>query len=1012
MTILPLLAALTALAAPAPAQPAAGIALGSPRAERVEVAPNLLPNFGFEEMGANGYPAGWEFAKNNTDASCVVDTKVAHSGKVSLRIHSTTPFAPHVYGMLMHPAPIRLPLGKPCVLSMWVRMDGPGNVGLMTGGAWQVRAYPTPSPGQWRRIWAGFTPGESDVDCIVRVSVEGPTQVAWIDDLKLEVGSVPSPVTPVGADASPASLDAAIPSTEIEGDGAFSLSYLLWTPRPLAASARFTIPGSPDLVAPITTEAGFWRISLDGTARGATDEVRQALLRLDVAGSATLSAKAAVRFLSPANALRRIAAIEARLPAFRKQVADWRKRGIDVSYADATLMTLEDFTGYAAEDARRREVVRSLQQVGDMEEQVGRLAAALRNPASQHIVPRWTGNARPAIINGSFVSSARLPNGKVVEQPIFFNGYGHFARVIHDLAKWKRYGTNIIQVEFGPNSIFPAPDKVDLKAAHAMKGLLDAAQKEGVAVCLLISPHYMPDWAFTKWPELRKRREGFIPYCTHLPEGRDLLVRFIKAALPELVHHPALQSICLSNEPVNTEEPCEPGKAMWRDWLRKRHGSIQALNQAWGTTLGSFGEATMPNPFGPRPAMPVWYDYVRYSQAGFSGWHRMMADAIHELAPDLPVHAKAMTWTMLNDTDIARPYGVEATQFADFSQVNGNDAVNWYSFGNGEWAQGWLQNAMGHDLQRSVLNAPVFNSENHIITDRNTAYVPAAHVRAALWQAAVHGQGATTIWVWERAFDPRSDFAGSIMHRPGCAEAVGVVNMDLNRSAAEMAAIQRAPADVAILQSVTSCVYDIGKHVDCMGKLYTALVFRGLKVRFVTEVQLERGVDPGAPVLFIPNAPHITAGALAGLRKYTGKIIFVGGADLLRTGEYGQALAPLTPAATVPFRYPNTGWQDLWKALLDHDAAWGLKPAIDLVDGGKPITGVEWRCGKVGNATIANLCNYRHTPARMAITREGKPVAAIDVLTGKPIRGAFSLAPLEVRLVRVGGDAGAKGGKP
>jgi hypothetical protein len=50
---------------------------------------------------------------------------------------------------------------------------------------------------------------------------------------------------------------------------------------------------------------------------------------------------------------------------------------------------------------------------------------------------------------------------------------------------------------------------------------------------------------------------------------------------------------------------------------------------------------------------------------------------------------------------------VDATWFARFSNINGNDSVNFFDFGDGEFAQGWQLNAMGHDLQRSVLDAPV-----------------------------------------------------------------------------------------------------------------------------------------------------------------------------------------------------------------------------------------------------------------------------------------------------------------
>jgi protein tyrosine phosphatase (PTP) superfamily phosphohydrolase (DUF442 family) len=136
--------------------------------------------------------------------------------------------------------------------------------------------------------------------------------------------------------------------------------------------------------------------------------------------------------------------------------------------------------------------------------------------------------------------------------------------------------------------------------------------------------------------------------------------------------------------------------------------------------------------------------------------------------------------------------------------------------------------------------------------------IPASHVRAALWQAAVHGQSATTVWVWERSFDPKSDTAGSIMHRPACAEAVGIVNCDLNRAADEVTAPQQAPPQLLILQSTTASVWDRDRYSNCLDKFYTAISFTGLKIGFVMERQLESGQVAHAPLLFVPDIVHLS----------------------------------------------------------------------------------------------------------------------------------------------------------
>ncbi len=434
-----------------------------------------------------------------------------------------------------------------------------------------------------------------------------------------------------------------------------------------------------------------------------------------------------------------------------------------------------------------------------------------------------------------------------------------------------------------------------------------------------------------------------------------------------LKDHPALHSICLSNEPVNEEEPCEEGARQWHAWLQQRHGQVASLNALYGTRYASLADVPLPAPGRSDMPRPLWMDFVRFNQDFFAGWHKMLADTVHAVAPDLPVHAKAMTWTMLNAGDVK--FGVDATLFGRVSNINGNDSVNFYAFDDGEFAQGWLQNVMSHDLQRSVLDAPVFNTENHLIEDREIRRVPASHVRAALWQAAMHGQGATTVWVWERTFDPKSDLAGSIMHRPACAEAVGLVNCDLNRAAYEVAALQAARPQLLVLQSVTASVWDMDRYDGCLGKLYAALSFTGLKIGFVTERQLEWGEVPDAPVLFVPGVAHISDAAAASLRKYKGHLVFVGDCDLLTHDEYGRLRSSPIMAERIPF-VPAAAAHDLYRVIIEKLPVWNVHPTVELRQtDGNPAWGVEWLAAPTPQGLVVNVCNYLKLP----VTVDSRP---------------------------------------
>ena len=287
--------------------------------------------------------------------------------------------------------------------------------------------------------------------------------------------------------------------------------------------------------------------------------------------------------------------------------------------------------------------------------------------------------------------------------------------------------------------------------------------------------------------------------------------KFVDYVVPKIKDKPALLSICLSNEPINVQEPDEFSIAAWHEWLAvpRRYCDAQ---RSYGTHCSKFDDVPQPNPIAnspePRPG-PAWCDFVRWNCESFAEFHKVFADDVHEIAPEIPVHVKATTWHFYRSEDVQS--GDDTTLLGNVTDINGNDSVNLWGFneragdlierGTKDFAQGWRENALAYELERSVHDAPVFNSENHFIFDRDQRYIDPMHIRAALWMGAIHGQSATTLWVWERELsNPRSDFAGDIMERASCAEAVGVVGDDLNRAAVEVTAIQNARPDVLILQ--------------------------------------------------------------------------------------------------------------------------------------------------------------------------------------------------------------------
>jgi beta-galactosidase GanA len=144
-------------------------------------------------------------------------------------------------------------------------------------------------------------------------------------------------------------------------------------------------------------------------------------------------------------------------------------------------------------------------------------------------------------------------------------------------------------------------------------------------------------------------------------------------------NHPALHSICLTNEPRNVEEPCSYATAAFQAWLEKKHGDIGTLNINWGSSFTSFSNISVPDPRYGKPSdikMGEWYDFLCWNQEFLTSWHKMLADAVHAVAPDVPVNAKVQGYSFGNTEDVQ--WGDDPYLYSEIMDISGNDGSNCY----------------------------------------------------------------------------------------------------------------------------------------------------------------------------------------------------------------------------------------------------------------------------------------------------------------------------------------------
>ena len=686
-----------------------------------------------------------------------------------------------------------------------------------------------------------------------------------------------------------------------------------------------------------------------------------------------------------------------------------RAKGIPIDYQTVAKTMLEQFIPLARKDFQDGLEWRAKLAAQDfhaaLDQAIAEMQAYLKDPALAPKAKRFvTGHVE--IDGSSFIGDRIDSEGNLSRGPVFLYGYGAFGQAQDDIPRWPGYGVNLIQSEQGPAGVVMSEDEISLEPIERLAQAMDRAAEHNVRVDVLLSPHYFPPWAGQKWPQLQTG--GLARLDT--PEGREVSARYLRTVIPLLKDKPALNSFCLSNEPNFIEmADAYNTKSMWGEYLKTVHPSVNKLNHRYGTSYSAFEQVPIPD--NTAYQQPEFYDYCIFKHKRMAAWHKWMADVIHEMAPDVPVHVKLLVHGsgLLNRYTVC--WGGDNERFVEISDINGNDCVFEapYNGSRGGWAVPWQWQNIGYDLQRSLAWQPIFNSENHLTHANRTGYVPPEHFRTALWQGAIHGQGATAVWCWERVAPDSSvkdALYCNVMDRPRCAQAVGTTSLDLNRFAEEVTSLQSAASPVAIVYSMASIIRN--EHYNgSVGAVYEVLNFCGMRVSFISEKQLAAGKGPEYRMLVLPDATHVLPETFKAIKKLprSVKLVIVG--DAPQKDPYGKAypardVTRLRKMAMTLDRSANPK-DDLWSKLYLALDRLGTLPSVRVVDAatGEPVWGVEWVTSRLDGRELVNMVNLTPNPVEVKLLRDGLAVEARNLLSlgGRdPVRRLAPMVPVLAEL--------------
>lgn len=232
-----------------------------------------------------------------------------------------------------------------------------------------------------------------------------------------------------------------------------------------------------------------------------------------------------------------------------------------------------------------------------------------------------------------------------------------------DVALMQQAGVGLVAVNiFGWAEIQPGPDDWRFERLDEVVELLHG---HGIGLNLGTGTSSPPPWLTTAHPEIlpvvadgtTRWPGGRQAWCPSSPVFREHSLALVEQVARRYGEHPALQLWHVNNELGchNSLCYCDVSAAAFRDWLRDRYGSTEALNRAWGTAFwsqryGSFAEVLPPRLTLSTPNPTQVLDFHRFSSDALLEQHLAEAEVIRRHS-GIPVTTNFMVTAHQRDAD-------------------------------------------------------------------------------------------------------------------------------------------------------------------------------------------------------------------------------------------------------------------------------------------------------------------------------------------------------------------------
>lgn len=336
---------------------------------------------------------------------------------------------------------------------------------------------------------------------------------------------------------------------------------------------------------------------------------------------------------------------------------------------------------------------------------------------------------------------------------------------------------------------------------------LDDLAAAGSVAVLATPSGARPPWLAQKYPEVLRvdtertrqlygRRHN---HCMTSPVYREKCTRINTLLAERYGEHPALLLWHVSNE-FGGSCHCPLCQESFRDWLRRRYGSLDELNRAWWSSFWShtytdWSQIESPSPKGESSLHGLNLDWRRYTTDQTVDFMKQEIAPLKAITPDIPVTTNLM----------GLYYDLDYWKFA--AEL---DVVSWDSYPNWGGPAGDVMTAshtaFAHNLNRSLKGGRPFllmESTPSVVNWRDISRLkkPGLH-RVSSLQAVAHGSDSVLYFQWRKSRGSSEKFHGAVVDH------VGHENTRVFQEVAEVGKILAGldevagtgvPAEVAIL---------------------------------------------------------------------------------------------------------------------------------------------------------------------------------------------------------------------